>query len=76
MAVGHYKNGSTGVEEPLAESWNGSAWSIRTALTPSENKASALAGVSCTTASASCLAGGGYTTTTGKVETNFAELLG
>jgi hypothetical protein len=74
-AVGHYKN-TGGTEEPLAASWNGTAWSLRTVFTPAENKASALSGVSCTSVSSSCVAVGGYTTTAGKTEANFAEILG
>jgi hypothetical protein len=50
MAVGWYKN-SAGGQDTLAETWNGTAWSLRAAPSPSA-KRNALNGVSCTSASA------------------------
>jgi hypothetical protein len=52
VAVGYYVN-SMGTQEPLAEAWNGSAWTIQTTATPSGG--GALSRVSCSAASA-CLA--------------------
>ena len=56
VAVGRYANGN-GVGRTLAESWNGSTWSVAASLTPSGSPNSALYGVSCPS-STSCLAVG------------------
>ena len=61
-AVGYYYN-SSGAAVTLAESWNGAAWAIQTTPDPSGAEGSALAGVSCTSASA-CTAVGFYYTST------------
>jgi hypothetical protein len=50
-AVGYYVN-SSGTQVPLAERWNGTAWTIQTTPTPSGATSSSLSGVSCTSASA------------------------
>ncbi len=58
-AVGTYTNSSTGSSQTLAESWNGTTWSIK----PSPNQGTSnnvLNGVSCTSSS-SCTAVGNYT---------------
>ena len=57
-ATGNYTNGS-GVTVPLAESWNGTSWSLETAPHPSGATSSVLSGVSCPTATA-CTAVGQY----------------
>jgi hypothetical protein len=62
VAVGYYYNGSTNL--PLVEAWNGSAWSIQSAPTPSGTLSSALNGVSCP-ASLFCSAVGYYSDSTG-----------
>jgi hypothetical protein len=55
MAVGY---GAHGIGElPLAETWNGHQWAIRTAPLPSGSKSAMLSGVSCT-AAADCTAVG------------------
>ena len=46
IAVGHYTN-SSGVEVTLAESWNGTEWSIQSTPNPTGATASSLNGVSC-----------------------------
>ena len=63
MAVGSYVNGS-GVAVPLAESWNGTSWSIQEPLAPAEAKGSGLFDVSCTSSTA-CTAVGAYESSTG-----------
>jgi len=60
MAVGWYEKGTSN-NLPLAESWNGSQWSIRSAPAPAGTTSSALAGVACTSATA-CTAVGGSNT--------------
>jgi hypothetical protein len=55
-AVGYYGN-STGTELPLAESWNGTAWALQSATTPSGATFTALMDVSCASSS-SCTAVG------------------
>jgi hypothetical protein len=57
-AVGHYIN-SANVEVPLAERWNGTAWSVQEPPSPSGAKSSSLSGVSCV-ASEACTATGSY----------------
>ena len=56
-AVGDYNNGTTTVT--LAERWNGTRWSIQHTPNPTGSQGSALAGVSCASASA-CTAVGDY----------------
>jgi hypothetical protein len=58
MSVGRYN--SSGVQDALAESWNGSAWTIPSTPNPSGAKFAALYGVSCTSSSA-CTAVGNWT---------------
>ena len=67
VAVGAYVD-SAGVEVPLAEHWNGTAWAVEEA--PEVNKGS-LAGVGCGSSSA-CTAVGHYTNAAG-VEVPLAE---
>lgn len=57
-AVGSYVN-SLGSEVTLAEVWNGTSWSVQSTPNPSEAKATALSGVSCTSAIL-CTAVGDY----------------
>ncbi len=45
IAVGFYE--STAGEMPLAESWNGTTWTVQTTLVPKEGKMSHFTGVSC-----------------------------
>ncbi|HEX7245626.1 MAG TPA: S53 family peptidase [Solirubrobacterales bacterium] len=63
-AVGTYTD-EAGVQRPLAESWNGSAWSIQTTPSPSGAKAASLAGVSCSSTTSACSAVGTYTNSSG-----------
>jgi streptogramin lyase len=63
VAVGHYIN-SASVEVTLAESWNGTEWSVKSTPNPTGAKASSLFGVSCTT-SAACTAVGQYNNSSG-----------
>ena len=61
-AVGSYKeaSGASNYKKPLAESWNGTSWSIKTTPSPGEAKGAVmLSGVSCSSASA-CTAVGRY----------------
>jgi hypothetical protein len=57
-AVGLYET-SSGAEETLAESWNGSSWAIQSTPNPTGSTYSSLYGVSCPSAS-HCAAAGGY----------------
>jgi hypothetical protein len=57
-AVGSYLNSSS-VAVPLAERWNGEAWSIQESPAPTGAKESGLFGVSCTSSSA-CTGVGAY----------------
>ncbi len=56
--------GSTGTQATLAESWNGTSWSIQATPNPAGATASGLNGVSCTSATA-CTAVGNYTASDG-----------
>jgi len=67
-AVGYYLT-QAGIQQTLAESWNGTTWSIQT--TPNANGASMLSGVSCTSAGA-CTAVGNSVDSTGN-EMTLAE---
>jgi len=58
MAVGSYVN-SSGARLALAESWNGTAWTVRPTAQPANSDGSELNGVSCTGAG-SCTAVGDY----------------
>jgi hypothetical protein len=58
-AVG-YRGGTSG-QVPLAEAWNGTAWSIQPTPRPAGSVSSALAGVSCP-AALTCTAAGSYVT--------------
>ena len=57
VAVGDNWDSSTGNDETLIESWDGSSWSITPSPNPSGSAQSGLSGVSCLTAS-SCIAVG------------------
>jgi hypothetical protein len=58
--VGFYINSSE-IYVPLAERWNGTAWSVQSTPTPTGSKHAELRGVSCVSAS-ECMAVGDYTT--------------
>jgi hypothetical protein len=62
IAVGSYTN-SAGTTVPLAERWNGKAWTIQKTPIPSGALGSSLAGVSCRCGI--CIAVGSYSTSTG-----------
>ncbi len=55
-AVGWYENGA-GVEAPFAERWNGTAWSVQSAPSPSGVKASYPYTVSCSSSTVCTMAG-------------------
>jgi hypothetical protein len=59
MAVGDFSKNASAQSQPLAERWNGSAWTVVPAPNPHAENGSSLAGVSCTAASA-CTAGGDF----------------
>ncbi len=63
VAVGWYAS-TAGTQEPLAESWNGHAWTIHATPTPAGATQAVLAGVSCMTAT-SCVAVGSQENATG-----------
>ena len=63
VAVGLYLNGR-GVGVPLAETWNGRAWTPGTPARPSGSAGGQLDNVSCRTAN-SCVAVGSYSTSAG-----------
>jgi hypothetical protein len=65
-ATGYYSTGTT--ELTLAETWNGTAWTVQTTPNPSGATSSQLYKVSCTSASA-CTAAGNYETSTGATMT-------
>jgi hypothetical protein len=60
-AVG-FDNAASGFSQPLAERFNGTAWSIQTLPAPPSSEGAALQGVSCASATA-CTATGSYTST-------------
>jgi hypothetical protein len=60
-AVGSY-NDSSGTQVTLAESWNGTAWHVQTTPDPAGATASALVGLSCSTAKACWAVGHSYDT--------------
>jgi hypothetical protein len=62
-AVGGYRN-TSGVSAPLAESWNGTAWTLQAAPIPAGADISGLDAVSCT-AAASCEAVGSQSGSSG-----------
>jgi len=68
VAVGTYKETGKGqLKKPLAESWNGSAWSLTTAPSPGEAKGDTkLNSVSCV--ASTCTAVGQYASTAGFAE--------
>jgi hypothetical protein len=70
ITAGHYVNSSS-VEAPLAEKWNGTEWELKEPKTPSGAKSTALAGVSCTSATV-CIAAGHYVNSS-SVEAPLAE---
>src|SRR4029077_15573308 len=70
VAVGRYINKSS-VEVTLAETWNGTAWTLKEPLNPAGAKSSALLGVSCTSSTA-CTAVGHYVNSS-SVEMTLAE---
>jgi hypothetical protein len=64
MAAGDYEN-SSAVNKALSEQWDGTAWTVKTAITPVHSSATLLYGVSCTGASACAVAGTYLSTTAG-----------
>jgi hypothetical protein len=66
-AVGNYTTRS-GVEQTLAEQWNGTTWSVVPTPNPAGATSSSLSGVSCPTANA-CTAVGNYVSSSGSQET-------
>jgi hypothetical protein len=66
-----YRVGSTGFGVPLAESWNGSVWSLKYTPNPTGARISELDGVSCATATA-CAAVGTYDSA-GETNASLAE---
>jgi hypothetical protein len=50
---------------PLAERWNGTAWSLQSMLNPSGARTTRMDGVSCSSATA-CMAIGYYESSTGE----------
>src|SRR4029079_8490556 len=66
-ATGYYTT-SAGVDQTLAETWNGTTWTVQSTPTPSGATSSALSEVSCTSAAA-CTATGYYTTSAGANQT-------
>jgi hypothetical protein len=71
VAVGRYEISSS-EELPLAESWNGSSWTLQSVPAASAGKSSGLRGVSCTSAS-TCTAVGWYEMGPGSESGPFAE---
>jgi hypothetical protein len=59
-AVGYYRAGPGGLAVPLAESWNGTAWTIQQVPSPAGGTSIVLDSVSCLSPS-SCTAVGDYT---------------
>lgn len=66
LAVGGYStaSGAFAPNEPLAEVWDGSKWTIKLPKTPSGATLATLSGVSCTSAT-SCMAAGGSSASVG-----------
>jgi hypothetical protein len=71
MAVGSYYSTTTSQTVPLAELWDGSAWTIQSVPLPSGAESGALTGVSCP-AEATCSSVGAYSTP-GTGQTPLAE---
>ncbi len=68
QAVGAYVD-SLGVQHALAESWNGTSWSLKTVADPSGAQDSGLADIACyTTSTTGCVAVGSYTASGGNSE--------
>ncbi len=65
-AVGYYIN-SSGTKVALGERWNGTEWSVQSALNPTGAKESKLRSVSCTSATICVAVGSYYTKTTGGI---------
>jgi hypothetical protein len=59
IAVGSVTNTTLKVRVPLAESWNGTAWSAQAAVNPTGNQEATQSGVSCSSSTA-CTAVGTY----------------
>ena len=55
---------SSGVQDTLAEAWDGTSWSVQTTPGPSGGQLPTLSGVACTTANG-CTAVGDYATISG-----------
>lgn len=71
-AVGHYTNSAKAVV-PLAEIWNGTAWTVQSVASPTEGKAADLVDVSCL-ASSICTAVGHYYNNSSGSEAALAEV--
>ncbi len=61
IAVGDYYD-SAGNDSPLAETWNGTVWSIQTTPTPAGGSGAEMYGVSCTSITACTAVGWSYIT--------------
>lgn len=70
-AVGYYLD-SLGVQHALAETWNNTAWSVKTVSDPTGGQDAFLSGVSCTSSTV-CEAVGGYTDSTNLNTAKLAE---
>ena len=66
-ATGYYET-STGDFLSMAESWNGTSWSLKTTVNPTGAAQAFLSGISCTSATA-CIAAGYQETSTGTTST-------
>src|SRR6266568_6031075 len=73
MAVGTLITGSPGKDVTLAESWNGTAWTMKATPNPKGATGSFLFGVSCTAASR-CMAVGLYEDAAAPLGVPFAEV--
>jgi hypothetical protein len=67
MAAGDYEN-SSAVNKALSEQWDGTAWKVKTAVTPVHSYATQFDGVSCT-GPAACTATGYYLSSTAGAKT-------
>jgi sugar lactone lactonase YvrE len=59
-ATGSYTSSLFGPQRPIAERWNGTAWTMQTVPNPSGSEGSELAGVACMSATSCIATGSGY----------------
>jgi hypothetical protein len=59
-AIGGYQTQTSGGGLPLAERWNGTAWTVQAVPIPASGTGFALTGVSCTSATACTTVGNGH----------------